>query len=388
MKFLNKQGDLLIYEMNTVSDLRRFITFPDRLYVGNPNYVPSLLMDELENLRRDKNPAFAYCDARYLMAFRGKTPVGRVAAIYNRRFNETWDKNCVRFSRYDVIDDIEVSRALLHEVETYAKELGMTEIQGPMGFCDLDHQGLLVDGFDQKGLFITTYNHAYYMEHLEKMGYGKLTDWVEMRMECPETLDPRIEKIANYSLEKQNLREVKIKNAKEILPYANGIFDLVYESYKHIYGVIPLDQKQVDLYIGQFITLVKPEFFTLIVDENNVPVSFGVVVPSMADAVRKSHGKLFPLGFVHLLRYFTAKKHETLEFLLIGTNPKYWNSAVNSKIILHTFEGAKKYGIHYAETGPMLESNLRIQSMWGRFNGQIHKRRRCYVKSLTETENS
>lgn len=386
MIFLHSDGKIDIYEVTSTSDLKRFISFPDRLYIGNPNYVPSLMMDEIENLRKDKNPAFEYCDARYFMAFRGKEPVGRIAAIHNRRFNEVWHKNCVRFSRYDVIDDLEVSRVLLAEVENWAKSLGMEEIQGPMGFCDLDHQGLLVDGFDQMGLFITSYNHPYYMQHLEALGYQKLTDWVEMKMEKPEILDPRIKKIAEYSLEKLNLHEIRLKKTKDVLPYAKGIFELLYEAYQHIYGVIPLNDRQIELYIGQFITLVKPEFLTLIADENNKPVSFGVVIPSLAETVRKCKGRLFPFGWIHMLRYLTSKKHETLEFLLIATDPKYWNSALGAEIIVHTFEGAEKYGIRYAETGPMLETNLRIQSMWSRFHAIIHKRRRCYVKPLEETE--
>lgn len=386
MIFLHSDGKIDIYEVTSTSDLKRFISFPDRLYIGNPNYVPSLMMDEMENLRKDKNPAFEYCDARYFMAFRGKEPVGRIAAIHNRRFNEVWHKNCVRFSRYDVIDDLEVSRVLLAEVENWAKSLGMEEIQGPMGFCDLDHQGLLVDGFEQMGLFITSYNHPYYMQHLEALGYQKLTDWVEMKMEKPEILDPRIKKIAEYSLEKLNLHEIRLKKTKDVLPYAKGIFELLYEAYQHIYGVIPLNDRQIELYIGQFITLVKPEFLTLIADENNKPVSFGVVIPSLAETVRKCKGRLFPFGWIHMLRYLTSKKHETLEFLLIATDPKYWNSALGAEIIVHTFEGAEKYGIRYAETGPMLETNLRIQSMWSRFHAIIHKRRRCYVKPLDKTE--
>ncbi len=383
MKFLHSDGKIRIYELTKTKELRRFITFPDRLYIGNPNYVPSLLMDEMENLRWDKNPAFEYCDARYFMALCGGKPVGRVAAIYNRRFNETWKKRCVRFSRFDVIDDIEVSRLLLSEVEAWAKELGMEEVQGPMGFCDLDHQGLLVDGFDEMGLFITSYNHPYYMRHLEALGYCKLTDWVEMKMEKPEVLDPRIRKIADYSLQKLNLHEVHLKRTKDVLPYAKQIFELLYEAYKDIYGVIPLNDKQIELYIRQFITLVKPEFLTLIADENDNPVSFGVVIPSLAATVRKCKGRLFPFGWAYLLRYLTAKKHETLEFLLIATDPKYWNSALGAEIIVHTFEGAEKYGIRYAETGPMLETNHRIQSMWSRFQAKTHKRRRCYAKPLT-----
>ena len=220
------------------------------------------------------------------------------------------------------------------------------------------------------------------------MEYVQLTlsDWVEMKMEKPEILDSRIKKIAEYSLEKLNLHEIRLKKTKDVLPYAKGIFELLYEAYQHIYGVIPLNDRQIELYIGQFITLVKPEFLTLIADENDKPVSFGVVIPSLAETVRKCKGRLFPFGWIHMLRYLTSKKHETLEFLLIATDPKYWNSALGAEIIVHTFEGAKKYGIRYAETGPMLETNFRIQSMWSRFHAIIHKRRRCYVKPLDKTE--
>lgn len=378
---------IIIKEVESRGDLRRFIRFPDRLYKGNSSYCPSLMLDEEENLRWDKNPAFEYCEARYFMAYKNGEPAGRVAAILNKRFNEVWGQKCMRFSRYDVIDDPEVSRALLAEVENWAKERGMDNVQGPMGFCDLDHQGLLVDGFDERGLFITTYNHKYYADHLDALGYGKRVDWVEREVKVPDELDPRIERIAEYSLRRDGLRVVEMKKTKEVIPYVEGIFDLLFDAYKHLYGVIPLTEKQVQLYKNQFISMVKPDFLLVVVDKNDKPVCFGVIMPSMLEAVQKAKGRLFPFGWIPMLHYFTQKKFDVLEMMLIGTAPEYKGKAVNANLITHMFCGAKKYGVKYAETGPMLEDNYQIQSMWEKnFESRCHKRRRCYIKKLSEEE--
>lgn len=379
----NGENTIEVKEVETNAELRFFIRFPDALYKGNKSYCPSLMLDEEANLRRDKNPAFEYCEARYFMAYKNGKPAGRVAAILNKRFNEVWDQKCMRFSRYDVTDDIEVSRALLSEVENWAAELGMENIQGPMGFCDLDHQGLLVDGFSERGMFITCYNHEYYMKHLEALGYTKHVDWVEREVKVPDELDPRIERIAEYSLKRDGLRVLEMKKTKEVLPYIPGVFDLLFDAYKHLYGVIPLSEKQIQLYKNQFISMVKPEFLLVVLDKNDKPVCFGVIMPSMLTAMQKSKGKIFPFGWVPLLHYFTAKKFDVLEMMLIGTAPEYMGKAVNANLITHMFRGAKKYGIKYAETGPMLESNYQIQSMWEKnFESRCHKRRRCYIKDI------
>ena len=321
---------IIIKEVETRGDLRRFIRFPDRLYKGNSSYCPNLMLDEEENLRRDKNPAFEYCEARYFMAY---------------------------------------------------------NIQGPMGFCDLDHQGLLVDGFDERGLFITTYNHKYYADHLDALGYGKRVDWVEREVKVPDELDPRIERIAEYSLRRDGLRVVEMKKTKEVVPYVAGIFDLLFDAYKHLYGVIPLTEKQVQLYKNQFISMVKPDFLLVVVDKNDKPICFGVIMPSMLEAVQKAKGRLFPFGWIPMLHYFTQKKFDVLEMMLIGTAPEYMGKAVNANLITHMFRGAKKYGVKYAETGPMLEDNYQIHSMWEKnFESRCHKRRRCYIKKLSEEE--
>lgn len=377
-------GSIDLYEMLTLDDLKIFTRFPDKLYKNNKSYVPSMLSSELDDLNRDKNPAFEYCSARYFMAYRGKKPVGRVAAIHNKRFNETWNVSCIRFSRYDVIDDIDVSAALLGQVQLWAHDLGLKEIQGPMGFCDLDQQGLLIDGFDERGLFITRYNFPYYAKHLEELGFVKKVDWVEEEIKVPEVLDPRIKKISDYVLKRYKYHKLQVKKTREILPYADEIFDLLYNAYSDIYGVIPLTKKQTELYIGQFIDLVSPDFLTLIADENGHLVSFAVVMPSLAKACRAARGKMLPFGWMHLLRWKTRKNHEYLEFMLIGTRKDAWGQGVDAAIMVSMFEGAKKHNIKFAETGPMLESNNRIQATWKSFEFRQHKKRRCYVKEVEE----
>lgn len=389
MKYLyslkSANGKIDIKEVKSSRDITKFIVFPNSLYIGNKSYVPSLLMDERENLTPGKNPAYEYCDAKMFMAYRGNTAVGRVLAIHNKRFNSLWNRKCIRFSRFDVIEDFEVAKALIDAVEKWAEELGMNEVQGPMGFCDLDKEGLLVDGFDERGMFITAYNHKYYGEFIERLGYSKIADWVEREIKVPDTLDPRIEKIAEYSLKKTGLHMLDIKKAKDILPYADGIFEVLEEAYRDLYGVIPLNEKQTKMYLNQFITLVRPEFIAVILDKNDRVVSFGVAVPSMAEAVKKCGGKILPFGWVPLLKYFTSKHCDIIEFLLIGTRREYWGDAVNANIMTKVFYGAKKYNVKFAETGPMLETNFRIHSMWKRFENRAHKRRRCYAKKLDGT---
>lgn len=386
MKYLysvnTETGKVDIMEVKSNRDILKFIVFPNSLYKENKSFVPSLITDERENLMPSKNPAYKYCDARMFMAYRNGKSVGRVLAIHNKLFNNLWNKKCVRFSRFDVTEDFGVAKALINIVENWATELGMNEVQGPMGFCDLDKEGLLVDGFDERGMFITAYNYPYYGDFLERLGYAKVADWVEREIKMPETLDKRIEEIAEYSLKKNNLHMLKIKKSKDLLPYADGIFDVLQEAYRDLYGVVPLNPEQVKMYTKQFITLVKPELVAVILNKNDKVVSFGVAVPSMAETVRKCDGRIFPLGIIPFLKYFTVKKFDILEFLLIGTRREYWGTGINANIITNVFRGAKKYGVKYAETGPMLEMNFRIHAMWKRFENRPHKRRRCYAKNL------
>jgi len=377
-------SDIEIREISGRAQLKEFIEFQNTLYAGCETYVPCLQFDELDTLDPKKNPAYDYCEAKFFMAYIDGKPVGRICGLLNREYNRCWDRKCVRFTRFDYIDDIRVSRKLISCVENWALSLSMEEVQGPMGFCDLDKEGMLVEGFDEPNMFFTIYNHPYYVTHMEELGYEKSVDWIEYKITAPKSLDPRIKRIADASLEKNNLRTIRFKKSREVLPYKNGIFDLLYEAYKPLYGVIPLNQAQVDMYISQFITMVRPEFLSLIVDESNTPVAFGVVVPSMSEAAVKSRGKLFPFGFVHLLKALTARKCDTLEFLLVAVKPELQSRGVNAQMLCEMFEGALKFGVKYCETGPMLETNNKIHLMWKRFEHRQHKRRRCYIRRLVK----
>ena len=374
--------EIEIREIKTRKELKKFISFQHELYKNCPHYVPTLQFDELDTLDPNKNPAYEYCEAKFLMAYLNGKPVGRICGLLNREYNRCWDRKCVRFTRFDYIDDIRVSKKLISAIEEWALSLNMEEVQGPMGFCDLDKEGMLVEGFEEQNMFFTIYNYPYYVEHMEKLGYEKSVDWIEYRIKAPEALDPRIKKIAASALEKNNLRSIRLKKAKDVIPYKNGIFDLLYEAYKPLYGVIPLNDRQVDMYISQFITMVRPEFLSLIVDENNIPVSFGLVVPSMTEAAIKSGGKLFPFGFIHLLKALKCKKCDVLDFMLVAVKPELQSKGVNAQLLVEMFESAQKFEVKYCETGPMLETNNKIHLMWKRFEHEQHKRRRCYIRRL------
>lgn len=374
--------EIEIREINNRKELKNFVKFQNNLYKDCPHYVPFLNFDEVDTLDKEKNPAYEFCEAVFYMAYIDNKPVGRICGLLNREYNRVWDRKCVRFTRFDYIDDIRVSEKLIRAVEEWALSKGMQEVQGPMGFCDLDREGMLVDGFEYPNIFFTIYNHPYYVEHMEKLGYDKATDWIEYKITAPEELDPRIVHIAKHAMEKNNLRSVRLKKTKDILPYARGIFKLIDEAYKELYGVIPLTDKQIDMYIGQFLTMLRPEFVSLIVDENDVPVSFGLVIPSMSEACKKSGGSLFPFGFVHILKTLTTKKCDVLDFMLVAVKPELQSRGVNAQLLVEMFEGAKKFGVKYCETGPMLETNNKIHLMWKRFDHIEHHRRRCYIKKL------
>lgn len=370
-------------ELHTRAQLREFVEFPNLLYRDCPQYVPCLAFDELDTLDRRKNPAYAYCEARFFMAYLDGKPVGRVCALLNREYNRCWNRRCVRFTRLDFIDDLRVSRRLLGAVEQWARQLGMDEVQGPMGFCDLDKEGMLVEGFEERNLFFTIYNYPYYVEHMRELGYEKSVDWIEYRIRVPQQLDPRITRIAEDTMKKQRLRSVRLRRSSQVRPYAGEIFDLLYEAYRPLYGVIPLNEGQVKMYVSQFITMVRPEFLSLIVDEQNRLAAFGIVVPSMSDAAVKSGGKLFPFGFLALLKVLKCRRCDTLDFLLVAVRPELQGRGITAQLLCEMYEGAQKFGARYCETGPMLEDNSKIHLMWKHFEHRQHKRRRCYIRKLS-----
>jgi GNAT superfamily N-acetyltransferase len=370
-----------IREITSRGDLKKFVRFPLALYKDNPYYTPPMETDELQNLRRDQNAAYEYCDTRFWLAYRDGKIVGRICGLHSKLANEVWNVKRMRFTRYDFIDDEEVSQALMEKVEGWAKELGLTEVQGPIGFCDLDYEGMLIEGFEEFNMFVTIYNAPYYLKHLERMGYGKDVDWVERRLEMPKELDPKYAKAGQFVFKKMNLRTLTLKRTKDVMPYVPRIFRLLNEAYAPLYGAVPLTEKMIAQYTNRFFGFVNPDYLSVIVNSEDEVVGFAVAIPTLARAAKSSNGRLFPLGWA---RYLHDLKHnDTLELLLVAVHPSLQRLGLNGIMIHDIYERALKNNIKWAETGPTLEENYKIQAQWSQFPGRMHKRRRCFIKQLS-----
>lgn len=377
-------SEVKIIEVNTKSrsQLKKFVEFPNKMYKDVPQFVPAFYSDDMADWS-DKNPALQYCEARAFLAYRGEQIVGRIGAILSKKSNETWDNNRMRFTQVDFIDDHEVSKALFDAIENWAKEKGCTEVHGPLGFCDMDREGMLVEGFDKRNMFITYYNYPYYNEHITDLGYTKDVDWVEFKINVPKEGDEvyqKIHKIAQKVMEKGNYHKAQLDRKSQYKPYIKKVFELVNIAYAHLYGVVELVPDQIEKYAGKFIPLVNPDYCCLVLDENEELAGFGVCAPSVAAALKKSEGKLFPTGWMGVLR--ALRKNTAVDLLLIAVRPELQNRGVNAIIIDHIMQSCIKNGIEYAESGPQLELNSKVLSQWKEFNAELHKRRRCYVKQL------
>lgn len=372
---------LEITEVRTSRELKTFIDFPHRLYRKSPYWVPPIRMDEANTLRRDKNPAFDHCDARYWLAKRDGKVVGRVAAIVNKLYIEKWKKRQIRFGWIDFTDDIEVSGALLNAVEAWGRELGMTAIHGPLGFTDMDYEGMLVEGFDELGTMATIYNAPYYPIHMESHGYTKDVDWVEFEMIPPKTFPPVLDRIAKSAEKKYGLSILHAKNSKEILPYAGQLFELLNEAYENLYGVVPLTEKQIKAYTKQYFGFIRPEFVPILLDKDGKMAAFGITMPSLSKALQKNRGRLFPFGFLTLLR--ALKKNDRADLYLVAVRPQYRNKGVNAILIREMQRVYTRLGIKRVESNPELESNTKVQSQWKFIEKRQHKRRRCFIKNLS-----
>ncbi len=372
-----------IKEVTTKRALRAFVMFPQKLYRDCPQFVPSMYGDDMANWDRKKNPAFAYCEAKCFLAYRNGRIVGRIAAILSHKANEKWNRNRMRFSQVDFIDDPEVSEALFGAVEDWAHVMGCDEVHGPLGFCDLDPEGMLVEGFDQRNMFITYYNHPYYLEHMERLGYQKSVDWMEYKVFTPERGSRQaamLTRVSNHVLKANHLHRAEVRSRADFKPLIPKVFELVNIAYAHLYGVVELTDRQVKHYTKKFLPLINPKYTCFILDEKENLVAFGVTAPSMAEALKKSHGKLFPFGWVGVLR--ALHKNNALDMFLIAVHPDLQSVGINAAIIEHIMKNAWETGIEYAETGPQLETNAKILSQWNIFDKEQHKRRRCYIKEL------
>jgi len=371
---------IVIKEVVSRRDLKKFISFPYNLYAGSKYWVPPLFFDEMNTLRKDKNPAFEFCEVKYWLAYKDGKIAGRIAGIINWRYVEKWQNRYARFGWIDFIDDEDVSKALIETVEKWAKDKDMEAVHGPLGFTDLDYEGMLIEGFEELGTMATIYNYPYYHKHLEKYGYKKDIDWIEFEVKAPQEVPEKIDRIANIALKRNNLRVLKVKKSKDLLPYAKDMFKVLDETFKDLYGVVPLSEKQVDLYIKQYFGFIRPDYISIILDSNDRVAAFGITMPSLSKALQKAKGRLFPVGFIHLL--MAMKNNKQIDLYLIGVRPDLQGKGVNSIIFNELNKIFINKNIVSTETNPELETNLKVQAQWKHFTHRQHKRRRCYIKQL------
>lgn len=374
---------IIIKKVSSKKELKTFIRFNYELYKGNPYSVPDLYDDMLNTFNPKKNAAFEFCEAGYFLAYKNDRVVGRVAAIINHRANDTWQKKEVRFGWIDFIDDEEVSEALLDTVAQWGKERGMKSIVGPLGFTDMDAEGMLIDGFDQLGTMSTIYNYPYYQRHMEKLGFEKDADWVEFKMKVPEAIPEKFVRISEIILQKYKLKIKKLKR-KEIKEknYGQRIFDLINEAYAPLYGYSKMTQGQIDQYIKMYLPLIDLRMVSIIEDEEGNLIAAGISMPSLSEALQKAKGKMLPFGWYHLLKALFIKKPKILDLLLVGVKPEYQSKGVNALLFYDLIPVYQQLGFEYGESNPELEDNKKVQSQWSVFNPEQHKRRRAYRKML------
>lgn len=375
---------ITIKKVETKKELKQFIRFNYELYKGNAYKVPELYEDMVDTLTPGKNPALEFCDCACFMAMDGNKMVGRVVAIINTRANERWNEKVVRFGWIDFTDNLEVSTALLQAVENFGKEKGMTEIQGPLGFTDMDPEGMLIEGFDQLGTMATIYNYPYYPEHLNKLGFEKAKDWVEFKITVPDQIPEKMLRVGDIVQKKFGLKIVKVSSKKELYEknYGQRIFELINEGYKNLFGFVALTQAQIDKYVDTYLGLLNLDMLSLVETQEGELVGVGITMGSLSVALQKAKGKLFPFGWYHLVKALKWKEPEGMDLLLVAVKPEYLNKGANSLLFLDMIPVAMKKGYKWAESNPELEDNDAVQKQWAYFDTKQHKRRRCFKKEI------
>jgi hypothetical protein len=369
-----------IHHVKSKSDLKKYVSFPNDLYKDSPYYVPELVSDSVKMLTPSYNPAYEFCEADYFLAYEEDQIVGRIGVIINQKSNEKWKQKYARFTGFDFIDRRDVSQILMQTARDWAKARGMEVIHGPLGFTDIDHQGMLVEGFDELDLFITIYNAPYYMSHMLDLGFEKDIDWVECQLRLDDEKSERLKKISAYLSKNTAFQLLEFKRKKDMMVWAEDVFDLYNTAYAPLYGTTELTDKQIKMYIKTFLGFVNPDFVKVVVDADHKLAAFALAMPSLSKAMQKSKGKLLPFGFLHILK--AIHKNDILDLYLIAVKPEYQNSGINGLMLNSVMQTAKKYGMTHAETGPMLESNLKVQSQWKFFEVRQHRRRRIWKSSL------
>lgn len=372
-----------IKEVTTRKQLREFVNFPEKLYRNNPYYVPPLEFDQMDTLDQKKGAAQEFCKSKLYLAYKDGELVGRVAAIVNELANKQWDHKEVRFGWYDFIDDREVSGALMAKVEEFGRQYGMESVVGPLGFTDFDPEGLLVEGYDAMNTMALIYNDPYYVDHIDAMGFQKDADWIEYKVYIPEELPSRVGRMANIIQERANvhIRPLTRKLVKKG-DYGHKLLKLINLCYKDLYNFTVLPDKMADKYLGFYLSILDLNYVSVVENEKNEIVAFGITMPSLNKALQKSRGKLFPFGWWYLVKSLYLKREEGVEMLLVGVHPDYRNSGVNTLVQADMFRKYSAAGVKWAETNAILETNIKNQGQFKEFEHECRKRRRSYIKKL------
>ncbi len=368
---------ITIKKIQTKKDLQTFIKFNIDLYKSNPHCAIPMKFDEYKTLSKTYNPAFDFCEAAYWITYNGTTPVGRIAAIINK--NEP-NKQYGRIGFVDFIDDENVSTLLFHTAEMWLKSKGKQHVHGPLGFTDLDRQGLLIKGFNKNGTMATIYNYPYYQTHFEMLGYSKSADWVEYLLNISKPFPQKLERLTTFIKNHYGVKPIILNRKKDLQPYINKVFTLINETYTDLYGYTILSDKQIAYYAKNYLGFVNLDLISLIGDKDGELIGIGICMPSFTKALQKSKGNLFPLGWLYMLT--ALKKNDTLDLYLIAIDKAWQNKGINALMMENVYKNAQQFGIKYVETNIELENNTKVQSMWKYFDKIQHKRRRCFKKSI------
>ena len=370
-----------IVEVTNKKLLKKWVEFPNKLYKDNKYYVPFLYNDEMDTFTPSKNPAYDFCETKLFLAYIDNNIVGRIGGLINHAYNEKWGKNRIRFTRFDFIDDYNVSSSLFNAVVSWGKERGHVEIMGPIGFTDMDHEGMLVEGFEEINMSITFYNHPYYLDHMTRLGLEKEIDWVEFQVFVPNEIDPRIDKISERIMKRHGFELVTYKDRKVLYEEAFDAFKVIDIAFSKLYGTVPLTEEVIKKAIDDYIPLVNLDYLCSVKNSEGTIIGFGVLVPSIAKALKKSNGKLLPFGIFRMLKALKGK-NEVLEMFLVGVEPEYQKLGIPAIMMNAILKNCIKNNVILCETGPELETNTDIQGMWKGFETRQHKRRRCFVKEI------
>lgn len=371
---------ITIQEAKTKKELTEFIKFPFSLYKDNKYWVPPIIADELETFDKTKNPAFENAEATFYVALRNNEIVGRIAAIINWDEVNGQQKKKVRFGWFDVIDTIEVTKALLEKVYELGRKNNLEYVEGPMGFSNLDKVGVLTEGFDEMGTMITWYNHPYYATHFQQLGYVVEKQYDESKFPFANVKPEFFEKANELVKRRYQLKPLNFKTTKEVMPHVDKMFDLFNKSYASLSSFVAISDIQKEYFKKKYISFINPEFIKFVEDKDHNIVAFSIVMPSFSEALQKTKGKLFPFGFLHLLK---AKKHsKDMIFYLIGVHPEYQNKAVTAIIFNEYYHTFKEKGIVNCYRTPELSDNVAIHNLWKHFDPVIHKRRATFRKEL------